>query len=380
MAIRVLNRFPGANVRVLTLRAEGADPEIVFAPDPHGGPDSLWFHFRVDDPSPPPSPPASVTLTLQFFDSLPDATDPGKLRPVTREPGKNWFRLKPPSVTRLPDGQQSLSWTLPYPTTGVEVALCYPYFRDEFALLLDHGKGYWTEDGIGLTQAGRVLTRLRNDVAEGSAACPHPHGLYVVARQQAGETPGSWVLDGLLSAFARAKPVNWCVWAVPFADLDGVVAGDHGGGAVRVGLDGAWSLPPLRHEAQVLQQDLRRWAGRCRPDLVLDLRAAGACDSDGVFAQLDDADAAESNRATQAWANVLQQALMPEFGATPFARKAADAARRTTPQLGAFVREQLGCSALALHTPYALCGETLLMPKQYREVGQRIARAILTRR
>lgn len=379
MALRVLNRFPGANVRVLGVRAEGPEPEVVFTPDPHGGTEALWFSFRVDDPAPPATPPAALTLTLRFFESLLGADDPAAIRPVTHEAGKNWFRLKPPTVTKQPDGQQSLSWSIPYPTASTEIALCYPYFRDELALLLDHCKDYWHEDGVGLTQEGRVLTRLRNDVAEGSNACPHPRGLYVVARQHSGETPGSWVMDGLLTAFARAKPVNWCVWAVPFANLDGVVGGDYGKDPFPYDLNRAWGTPPMRHETLVLQHDLRRWAKHCKPDLVLDLHAPGACENQGVYAYLAEPSTPEWERSTQAWVNVFRQALVPDFAAENFARKGNYASRWETPRLSGFARDQLGCSAVTIETPYALCRETVMSPKQYREVGQRLARAIVTR-
>lgn len=380
MAIRVLNRFPGANVRVLGVRAEGPEPEVNFTADPHGGTEALWFHFRVDDPSPPATPPAMLTLTLRYFETLSEAGDPAALRPVTHEAGKNWFRLKPPTVAKQPDGQKSLSWSIPYPTGGTEVALCYPYFRDELALLLEHSNDYWHEEGVGLTQDGRVLTRLRNDVAEGGAACPHPRGLYVIARQHAGETPGSWVLDGLLTALARAKPVNWCVWAVPFANLDGVVAGDYGRGVLPNGLSRAWGNPPLRHEALVLQRDMQRWATQCRPDLVLDLQAPGACAVEGVCAAVAESATPEWERASQAWANVFKQALSPDLAADAFVRKAEEPSRAGTLRLSDFVRDTLGCSALLLETPYALCRDTLMAPKQYRDIGHRIARAILTRR
>lgn len=379
MAVRVLNRFPCANVRVLGIRAEGGDPEITFTADPQGGTEALWFNFRVDDPSPPAAPPATLTLTLRFFENLLGGNQPSAVRPVTREAGKNWFRLKAPSVTQLPDGQQSLSWTLPYPSAVTEIALCYPYYRDELSLLLEHCKDYWVEESIGLTQEGRVLTRLRNDIAAGCPACENPHGLYVLARQHAGETPGGWVLDGLLAAFARAKPVNWCVWAVPFANLDGVANGDYGKDPHPYDLNRAWGNPPMRHETLVLKKDMERWAKRCRPALVLDLHAPGACEDAGVYAFLSDG-TPELAKATGAWANVLKQSLQPEYAADDFSRSGNYPSRWETPRACGFAQERFGCSALSLETPYALCRDTVMTPKQYREVGQRIARAVITRK
>jgi len=53
MAIKVIDRFPGANARILAVRDDAKAPEIVFTPDPRGGTEALWFDFRVHDPSPP---------------------------------------------------------------------------------------------------------------------------------------------------------------------------------------------------------------------------------------------------------------------------------------------------------------------------------------
>lgn len=362
MALKFLNRFPGANARLLNLRAEGPQPELVFAADPLGGEVARWFHFRVEDSAPPAPAPETLTLTLRFFEAPDGSLDPTLLRPVVRESGKNWFRLKPPVAAVLPDGQRAFSWAMPYPRLNTEIALCYPYYRDELSALLAHARDYWKEEEIGLTGGGRVLSRLRNDIAEGCNACPHPRGLYAVARRQAGETPASWVLDGMLAAISRARPVNWCAWSLPFADLDGVA-------------QGAAAARPGGPEDHVLRSDLQRWAARCTPELILELRAPDATRSDGIRGvALRAASAAEAGKSAQAWLNVLRQALLPDFAAEPFADGEGAEAAAWLPELPP------GCTVLALEVPYALCGSLLLAPKQYREAGQRLARAILTRR
>lgn len=363
MALKFLNRFPGANARLLSLRAEGPQPELTFAADPLGGELARWFHFRVEDAAPPEPLPEALRLTLRFCEDFAGAQDAAMLRPVVREAGKNWFRLKPPAVALLPDGQRAFSWSLPYPQGNTEIALSHPYYRDELSALLSHGKGYWQEEAIGLTRGGRVQSRLRNDIAEGCAACPHPRGLYLLARHQAGDAPASWVLDGMLEAISRAKPVNWCVWAMPFVDLDGVAGG-------------LSASVPDGQGMRLLQDDLQRWATRCTPELIIELCAPDVAQGAGLRGRDLRAagGAAEAGKAAQAWLNVLRQGLAPEYAADPFAAGepagTADGLSAASP----------GCTALALEVPYALCGSLLLAPKQYREAGQRVARAILTRR
>lgn len=380
MALKIYDRFSGANVRILSIRTSGPSPEITFSPDPKGGTEALWFDFRLHDQNATTeSAPETLAVTMLFFETLLGGSDPSMIRPVLLEDGKNWVRLKPPKVKTDPDGQTKLSWTIPYPVNITEFAFCLPYGSDELAVALKHCRGYWQETGIGLTQDGRVLNRLSNNILKGCDACANPRGLYVAARQHAGETPGSWVMDGMLDTFSRAKPVNWCIWIVPFANPDDVVRGACGKDPFPYDLNRAWGKPPMRHEALVLQHDICRWAQRCNPELVLDLHAAGASENDGVYVYAKKSDAAEREKNTQTWMNIFKQALSPEYSAEDFAKTASPSSRWNTPRLTDFVETTIGCSTMSLKTPYALVGSTVLLQKHYREIGQRLAHAILTR-
>ncbi len=380
MALRIDDKFPGANVRVLE-RNEGADPAVVFTADPHGGPEALWFDFRVADDAPPDPMPETLRLALRFFGNLLGGYgNPEFCRPVYRADGKNWLRLPPPSVRQLPDGQSVLEWALPYPVAPVEIALTHPYLPDDLRVLLQRSKGYWHEEAIGLTQRGNVLTRLDNNASLASLRGGQPRGLYLLARQHAGEAPGSWVLDGMLDGISRRKSgAPWRVWAVPFADLDGVLAGDYGKDAFPYDLNRAWGKPPMRHETLAIQRDMRRWAALCRPELVLDLHAPGLCEHDGFYVFQRTTEDAAAQRADQAWINILRQELGPEFAAETFARTANYPSRWTTARLTDFVRDEFNCPALSMEIPYGLCGTAPMTPKQYREAGRRLARAILSR-
>ncbi len=377
MAIRVLNRFAGANVRVLALR-QAPEAEVVFAADPHGGPEALWFYFRIEDPDRPATPSESLTLTLRFSGNAPEGADPLYCRPVMREPGKSWSRLRAPDISHSEDGQPLLRWTIPYPAARVELAFSHPYGRDELDVLLQRGKNFWREEAVGLTQDGHVITRLDNRISGRGKGTAAPRGLFLLARQQAGAAPGSWVIDGMLETFSRARPANWCIWAIPFANLDGVIGGDYGMSSFPFDLNRAWSTPPMRHEAAVMQHAMRLWATHCTPELVLDLGASGPGDHDGINARISPL-TPETQRPLQTWANVLQQALEPEFPATPFVRPSDDTPLPTVQCLPEYVQKRFGCCALAIETPYAICRDTPMTPKQYREVGRRLAQAILSR-
>jgi two-component system NtrC family sensor kinase len=67
---------------------------------------------------------------------------------------------------------------------------------------VNKSKGHWHCDTIGLSQDGRDIVRLANTYGK---VGENKSGLYFLARQHCGETPGSWVLDGALEQFSRAR-------------------------------------------------------------------------------------------------------------------------------------------------------------------------------
>ena len=136
----------------------------------------------------------------------------------------DWQRLEAGIVGQLPDGRTCVTWVVgappgpPYPSY-LDVAYCYPYGLPEVEALMRETEGYWQADIIGVSQGGRPLVRLSN--AYGQAGGQRP-GLYLIARQHSGETPGSWVLDGFLRHLVLLGEAAPLVWSVPLTNIDGV--------------------------------------------------------------------------------------------------------------------------------------------------------------
>jgi hypothetical protein len=377
MPLKAHNRMDGGNAAVLEVRTGGETPEIAFAAHPHGGPECLWFYFRIVETAPATTPPEKLRLVLRFADTMLGCGVASSLRPVYRPEGKGWFRASAGIEHLRPDGRRDVSWVIPYPAPSIEVAFCYPYGEEELGLLLRKSHDYWQSDAIGLTQEGRTMVRLSNDygAAEGRMA-----GVYLIARQHSGETPGSWVLDGFLERIARDKKKPCLIWAVPFANADGVVCGDYGKDSFPYDLNRAWGRPPMRHETLVLQQDMRAWARRCKPRLALDLHAPGGSECEGVYAYLPDPAAhPDAHKEALTWAHVMAETLGKEFAAPEFGRVAHYASRWETPHFTHFARSETSACAMAIETPYALCGQTVMTQNQYREVGRLLAKAVLAR-
>ena len=297
------------------------------------------------------------------------------MRPVVRYEGGAWRRLPVGDVRVLPDGRPEVSWVTAVPDHHLDVAYCYPYGMDDVHALVEESRGFWRIDTIGVSQGARPLIRLSNDYGKEGGRRP---GLYLMARQHSGETPGSWVMDGFLRHMVTLGGDAPLIWAVPLSNIDGVEGGDYGKDNFPYDLNRAWGRPPMRHEISVFERDMWRWRGRCRPMLGVDFHAPGACETAGVYTYIPDPEVDRAaHDALLPWATWTGEALTPRYAAEEFARVARYPSRWETPNFRVFGWSQLGLACITYETPYAMVGEHALTQEDYREIGKRIAQGVL---
>lgn len=220
---------------------------VSFAADPRGGPECMWFCFRLRVAA-QSTAKRRIKLVLKHVTNMLGAGSAPPLMPVVRYDGRDWDRLPAGKVEWLQDGRARLGWSIEPPTTFADIAFCYPYGLPEVEALVADTRGYWKVDTIGVSQEGRPLIRLSNGAGKPG---DDRRGLFLIARQHSGETPGSWVLDGLLRAIAEAGERAPLVWCVPLADRDGIERGDYGKDRFPYDLNRAWGAKPMRHETLV---------------------------------------------------------------------------------------------------------------------------------
>lgn len=373
MALKVTSSFPGGNACAVKVSTGGEMPEIHFAADPCGGAESLWFYLRIEESQPDPAKHQKIRLVWEHVETVTGMPDAPACVPVSMGPGPTWSRMKQGDETRTADGRRQLTWTLPHPAPFTEVAFCFPYGLNEWKNLEDRTRDYWQVSTIGVSQSGHPILRAANHL--GAAGSNHP-GIVILARQHAGETPASWVLDGLMRYWSQARRGGYVIWVVPFMDIDGVQWGHYGRDGFPLDMDRAWHGPGARHETRVVLQDIQRWRQRCRPVLALDLRATGAAERDGVVAVSGDPTAPTAAEETK-WSNTFKTELTPAFAAADFKRAEGDPGRHDpATSFTAVMRNVFSIPSLRLHIPYGYCGQDLLTQKSYRDIGQRIGQAL----
>lgn len=376
MSLQVNTNIPLGNACGVHIQGDGEIPEVSFAADPRGGTEALWFCFQLKETQPVPREGGKVRLTMRHMDLWADstATLPDPL-PVYRPEGQGWHRVSSGELLMEPDGRYGMSWLIPHPTSVTDVALCFPYGLSDIQILESRAKGYWKRDIIGRSEGGEPLLRWANEYGSQSG---RKQGLYLLAREWAGETPGSWVLDGFMQHIARIKRDPFVVWAVPFADPDAAKRGVHGKSAYPLDVDRAWGPVPARHETLVYQRDVERWRTLTKPALGLDFHAAPPADQQGVRCVMPSQERApEVYRAADKWANVIQQELGSDYAAPEFKQMDAFSGQGPLQTFPQYFSETLGLCGLSILIPYARIGTKVLSQRHYREIGECIAKALL---
>ncbi|MFN4227981.1 MAG: M14 family zinc carboxypeptidase [Candidatus Ratteibacteria bacterium] len=360
--IEVIKNFPQSNVCDVSIEYKDL-PVLSFSPSPKGGPECLWFYFKVKV-----SNIKKIKIVLKHSYNMLGGGMPENLRPVIKFKGSKWKRLPKPEIINFDDGRKSVIWKIVIEKDLFEIALCYPYGKEEIEKLLKDTNGYWKKDVIGVSQEEREIIRLSN-IYNG----PEKKGVYLIARQHSGETPGSWVLDGFLRYLAEIEYKNLVVWAVPLSNIDGIENGFYGKDNFPYDLNRAWGFPPMRHETLAIQRDIVRWKERCIPFLAIDLHAPGASEKDGTYFFITQFKKDKKiHKIEKEIAEKISKKIGDYMSKDPV-RSINYKSRWETPHFTDFIRENLKIPALSLETPYSICNDILMEESDYRKIGQRIA-------
>jgi len=369
--------LPATNACSAAVTVVDGAPALSLMPHPRESPEALWFHVRLRRLDTGDSAP---WLVLANANTLLGGGNGAAIQPVVRCDAGSWERLPRGLPVTHADGRQEARWRLPTAAASIEIAFCLPYAFEQLDRLITETR--LRIQTIGATEQGRPFLRLDNGPGVEGSTRP---GLYVLARQHSGETPGSWVLDGLLRRIAELGDAAPLTWAIPFADLDGVVEGRYGKDRHPVDYNRAWPGTdgiPRRHEALCICQDFARWRARCAPLLTLDLHAPGASNRSGVFVFAPRRSDGLIPTGILDWAEHVRRSLGETYAAVCFVRTADYPTRwprETHSNFSRWVVNTQNLSGLTVETTYQGTEHATFSIDDYRAIGCRLIDAVMTR-
>lgn len=369
------NNIPYANGVLLSYESSEDTIEAAVTAEAKNAPELLWFCFRLEFKNRIPTRKKLRLVIKYFYNSL-WGFPVEKVHPVTRTPGNEWTRMSAGKTLPLPDGRFDAVWETEITADTMDFAFCFPYGMPEIEDLVRKSGGYFKSDVIGLTSENRNLVRLSNSYGDIDNKKP---GLYLIARQHAAETSGSWVLHGFLERLAEVKADNLTVWCIPLANIDGIEKGYYGKDNFPIDINRAWGSPPMRHENLVFQRDIERWTARSKPVLSLDFHSPAGAEDEGVYCFVPSDENWTPDSSSTVWGDALKKSLSPDFALADFCKVARYGSRWETPCFSyyKFMRKVLGIPSLSFEFPYSAIREKVLQTKDYREIGARMADAVI---
>jgi hypothetical protein len=248
-------------------------------PDP-GGPEYLWFNFLVK---------GKVKKGQTFIlENAADAHQTGArwdmTRPVFSADGKTWVRATEVDYSRQfslrqPLGRQVFQFKSPLEGDSLRVAYCYPYTTANLSEFLDRVKDRLQSSlgSIGKSEEGRNIPKFQIGPPTDDPTTLPPE-IWVICREHPGETPASFVLEGMVQALleepsGKHLADKFSFNFVPMLNVDGVAHGYYYHNAKGVNLARDWDQFQSA-EARELRTAMMPGLEKKQVRLVIDLHSS----------------------------------------------------------------------------------------------------------
>jgi hypothetical protein len=264
MAVIVDGDFPGGgveDVRIIPGRNAGEDAVISFAA-PIGGiifnEEAMWFYFRVRG-----AKGKRLTFIQRNMYHVLGGAEYGAVRPVVREgSGGEYWRVPLEDTLFVPD-PICHSFRVTPGSDEIYISFCFPYQYAELEAFAAKHSGKIELRFIGKTGQGRDYPVL----IAGDNGDKNKTLVVVSARQHAGETPGSFVLEGFIEEYlgdgdgAKSLRDKTVLVILPMVNLDGVETGKYGKNSYPEDFARAWytgtSRVEIRHFLDFIEEKIK---------------------------------------------------------------------------------------------------------------------------
>ncbi len=373
MALEFRCDFEAANA---VLTATDAD-HIHFKAESRRGELILWWMFEIGGAC-----GRNLTITMDnAADVMGGLNSLQAARPVVSLEDGRWYywHSLPPGQIDEAAGTWSFRLQMPREADRARIAFCFPY---TYSTVLRAVEGWkragLVADQLCTSERGRAVPIL---FAGAGPDAKDRQMVVIIARQHAGETPGSFVLEGIVELFlARGLVGSWLrerglAVIVPAVDVDNIAEGSFGKNEPPVDYNRDWAGESMRPQIRELRRLISDLASRNRYLLLLDLHAPCAHEPNMVYRVPEDQIGPNGYRLQNQFAEILEkvQSAWYDFSAQD-SRDGGDDLK--TSAVCAQHREH-GCAAVCLETAYfRTAGGRPAFPLRWRQHGQAVATAI----
>ena len=368
--MRVTAEFESGNVAAVDVVSDG---HVRVAARADGSPRPLWFYFAILGATVP-----AVRVDLVNSDEcLGPRYGWRTVRPVFSADGVVWQRVVHTRYVEKSSSAGYFSFTVPVVGARTRVAFCYPYTITDLDGLIQRlvERPSASVERLCLTPEGRSVPLVRIGPTESAAK-----GVWIVARQHAGESPASFTAEGLMLWLSSEDPRaadarrDVAFRIAPMLDPDGVFHGRYGKDEAPVDLNRDWTDQPQRSTTGALVQSIDEWARLNPYDLFLDLHAPHPGDTSCYLFGSPPAEADAVGPNQRRFMELLAQECPSDIGL-----RAGDL--RTEPSPTGSARQHQfathGVLALTVEMSYHLAQSgQYLTPDDYRAFGSALGRTL----
>lgn len=361
--MRVDTDFPGGGADEIRISGD----TVEFAAPRKGCPRPMWFCLRVAGAA-----GRMVRFRLVNGGQCLGGDHVAVTQPVWRDALGRWRRV-PRTSCRYAGGVLEFALR---PNGETVVASCYPYQLADLESWLAGLRQPATWVTKGRSAGGRPVHLV--EVADprreaGTLVC-------VTARQHAGETPGSFVVEGMVAELLRpaARPRPRYLFA-PMVDVDATEEGSYGKDQPPVDFNRDWSSAPHHPPVRVIAEAIEQAAAAARYVLFLDVHSPTP--GDGTYFVPAHGSAGDRAYRDECWRLASLTAgeapadcpVAPRFppGALNWSYENAEMVATESHRL------RYGVPAMTLEVAYHRTGGGhLLHPDQWRRMGRAVVRAV----
>lgn len=258
--------FPGGACKRVLVEGD----QVSFDAPRNGCPQPLWFSLRVRG-----GRGRKLNFVLRNGGECLGAATLTACQPVLKEAGGDWTRLHRPAA-RYDAARGELHFTAAPGSDETYLAFCYPYQLGDLEpwLMAIDEHPHAAVVPLGESEGGHAIwmVGITNQAAPGRKRL-----VWVTARQHAGETPSSFVVEGLidelLSDRLAALRDEYAFCLMPMMDVDAVEFGSYGKNRPPVDFNRDWRHNPHWKAVKLTMEAIRQSAAEHDYCLFLDLHS-----------------------------------------------------------------------------------------------------------